>query len=258
MGLFLVLHSGQVPIFDAWVEHRRQPAPMDHEHPMVDKDLSGFIAIREENPEPSFIISIETADIVAPKLGDEMGWRKYAYQRLAGSKGEFHDATDRKLPDVIPDIFEQDIPNNSDVILMLDHTSSMGDDIESMREMLTDLKEKLRQKPGIRIGAVTFSDLKNRPKIGYRSLPFGKGFDALDSFLYETPLIGSIEDMYGAIAKAVREFRWRPNANRRLIVISDEDPAIWPDSNTSIDEVEDLCQSTQPETILHTILLRKD
>lgn len=284
LGFFLTLHSGQVPIFDAWVEHRGQPAPLVHEHPMVDQDLSGFaktastkpdlppfstkpVSAAEKPPvlpeksteeEPSFAISIETTNLVAPSPDDKVEWRKYTYRRLAGQKGEFHDATDRKLPEVIPGIFDQDVPSNSDVIIVLDHTSSMGDDIESMREMLADLKEKLKQKPGVRIGAVTFSDLKNRPKIGYRALPFGKDLDALDQFLYETPLIGSIEDMYGAIAKAIREFNWRPTANRRLIVISDEDPAIFPDSNTSIDEVEDLCKSTRPETILHTILLRKD
>ena len=105
---------------------------------------------------------------------------------------------------------------------------------------------------------MTFSDLKHRPKIGYRSLPLGKGMEALDKFLYDTPLIGSIEDMYGALAKAIREFNWRPGARRTLIVISDEAPALPPDSTSDPDEVRSLCRSTQPEIALHTILLNKD
>ncbi len=261
-----MLQSGQVPVFDAWVEHRRQPAPMDHERPLIHQDLRGPVSYTASTFDNSALtISSQQPDLkpsppVTPATAtqDKLTLRKATYQQLAGPKGTFHDATDRKLPQVIPDLFEENIPNNSDVVILLDHTSSMGDDIEDMREMLSALKEKLNQKPGIRIGAVTFSDLKNRPEIGYRSLPFGQGIDALDKFLYETPLIGSIEDMYGAIAKTIREFNWRPHAKRTLIVISDEDPATSPNTTSSPAEVRNLCQSTQPETILHTILLRKD
>ena len=270
-GIFLVLHSGRVPVFEAWVEHRAQPAPMDHERPLVDQDLRGPITIAPSSTklkvETESMAKHQPAKTSKPAKEDqvlneqgkvELAHRKEIYRNLAGSMGKFHDATNRKLPQVIPAIFEQDIPNHSDVVIILDHTSSMGDDIESMREMLSELKEKLSSKPGIRIGAVTYSDIKNRPRIGYRSLALGKGMDALDKFLYDTRLIGSIEDMYGAIARTIREFNWRPNAKRTLIVISDEDPAIAPNTTSSPHEVESLCKSTQPETILHTILLKKD
>ena len=293
-GVFLVLHSGQVPVFEPWVEHRRQPAPWDHEKPLLQEDLRGeqyssaavqdsrsVVVGTSKNGAPK-VNRIEKATVArtqpevakqvpaeveeeAPMLviremspEEVMEHRKETYRRLAGAKGTFHDATGRKLPEVVPDILEEDIPNHSDVVILLDHTSSMGDDIESMRDMLADIKEKLQKKSGIRIGAATFSDLKHRPNIGYRFLPLGKGLDALDKFLYETPLIGSVEDMYGALAKAIREFNWRPGAKRTLIVISDEDPAPPYDSISSLEEVRQLCRQTNPETILHTILLSKD
>ena len=291
------LHSGQVPVFDPWVEHRNQPAPRDHEKPMLHEDLRGeqyasassqdsrSVVVGTQHKEPPKVNKIQKATMAKteapvtksqPKVDKQetleapmlvirelspeevIERRKDTYRQLAGAKGTFHDATGRKLPEVMPDILEEDIPNHSDVVIILDHTSSMGDDIESMRDMLADIKEKLKQKPGIRIGAVTFSDLKNRPNIGYRSLPLGKGLDALDQFLYETPLIGSVEDMYGALAKTIRDFNWRPGAKRTLIVISDEDPAPPYDSTSSQEEVQRLCSQTNPETILHTILLSKD
>ncbi len=294
-GIFLVLHSGQVPVFEPWVEHRNQPAPQNHEHPMVDQDLRGtsLASIAKLTPSQSLPTPVKDAGVPqVKKVGkvkmeatqkpiakvdatsspnatteskpaplspeEKLERRKEYYRELAGSTGKFHDAIGKKLPEVIPDILDQEIPAHSDVVILLDHTSSMGEDIESMRSMMNDIKSKLQQKPGIRIGAVTFSDLKYRPQIGYRYLPFGRSLEDLDKFLYDTPLIGSIEDMYGAIAKTIQIFKWRSGAKRTLIVISDEDPAEPSDSASSPAEVERLRQSTHPETILHTILLSKD
>lgn len=241
-----ILFAGRLPERDAWISNLRHPAPLERYQPSV------------ANFEHDLVNSASTSDplLSSPTIEQPPLWQ--AYSSLAGPNGFFYDARDQDLPAIIPQLFQHDIPNQADVVILMDHTSSMGDDIDSMRVLLSELQAQLRSRPGIRLGAVTFSDLKQRPQIGYRALPLGKSHAAIDAFFGATPLIGSIEDMYGSIAKTLAEFNWRPGVSRRLIVISDEAPAEAPDSDYSMESVHQMCVDSEPEAVLHVILLEKD
>jgi|GEM_PF-6287438 len=248
MALVLVLcfgfaSAGRLPERDMQQSQLQQPVAVKAYQPQRATSLAVAQTIPPHiSPSPSLTMTADLAGL---------------YTNLAGPSSHFYDARTQGISKVIPSIFQEDIPKIADVILVVDHTSSMGDDIDSLRVLLSDLQTTLRKQPGIRLGAVTFSDLKHRPTIGYRFLPLGKGAAALDDFFAQTPLIGSIEDMYGSIAKALEEFNWRQGVSRRLIVISDEAPAESPDSDFSADAVQRLCQDMEPEAVLHVILLEK-
>ena len=179
-----------------------------------------------------------------------------AFAQLANGKQPFLDS-DREPADFLPEIIAE-VPGNSDVVLLLDQTASMGDDIERIREEFEALRKALEAKPGVRFGAVTFSDLKKRGGYGYRAFPLSRDFDAVDGFLKEVMLIGSIEDVHGALMRTMQTFKWRPGAPRLLIVISDEGPALPPDSDYTAADVLAKARSSNPPAQIQPIRIQRD
>jgi hypothetical protein len=133
----------------------------------------------------------------------------------------------------------------------------MEDDIDEIRQEMRQLVARFQGRQGVRVGLVTFSDVKSGSKFGYCAHGLSDKYDGLDAFLQSIELLGSVEDVYGAIHKTVTEFGWKSKSKRLIVIISDEQPAEGADTHFSEDEVLALCAKHGVKTNLYPVLVDK-
>jgi hypothetical protein len=107
------------------------------------------------------------------------------------------------------------------------------------------------------VGIVTFSDVKSGSRYGYCAHGLSNNYEPLSQFLSKVELLGSIEDIYGAIYKTVAEFTWQSKTKRMIVIISDEMPATGNDTNHSQASVLALCAKHRVKTNLYPVLVDK-
>jgi len=174
-----------------------------------------------------------------------------------GTGGQFYSALEKPLLAVLEEVLGNQLVNGTDIVFVIDHTSSMEDDIDGIRVDVQRLIRKFEEVGGIRVGIVTFSDVKSGSKYGYCSHALTDDYSGLAGFLGGIELLGSVEDIYGAIWKTVDEFKWKSKSKRMIVLISDDKPATGKDSNYTEEDVLYKCAKSGVQTNLYPVLVDK-
>jgi len=102
-----------------------------------------------------------------------------------------------------------------DIVFLLDASGSMGDNIQAVRNHLVNMVEIFQQKPlDFTLGVVTF---KSSAKV----FPQTRDYQRYERLL-ENVQIGGDERAYDAIVRAIAWVQFRPEAERRFILVTDE------------------------------------
>lgn len=182
--------------------------------------------------------------------------RQYLHMS-AGTDGQFYNAVDRPLLAALDELLQAQLVDGADIVFLVDHTSSMEDDIDEIRRELPQLIARFASHTGVRAGMVTFSDVKSGSKYGYCAQGLSDNYDGLARFLQGIELLGSVEDVYGAICKTVDEFSWKSKTKRLIVIISDEKPASGADTNFKEEDVLAKCAQHGVTTNLYPVLVDK-
>ncbi|MFN8394915.1 MAG: vWA domain-containing protein [Bacteroidia bacterium] len=174
-----------------------------------------------------------------------------------GTGGQFYSALEKPLLAVLEEVLGSQLVNGTDIVFVIDHTSSMEDDIDVIRVDVQRLIRKFEAVGGIRVGIVTFSDVKSGSKYGYCSHGLSDDYGGLAGFLGGIELLGSVEDIYGAIWKTVDEFKWKSKSKRMIVLISDDKPATGKDTNYTEEDVLYKCAKSGVQTNLYPVLVDK-
>ena len=248
LGLWcLTAVAGILPEFDAKTLSKKQPP----------ESLEQVLALQKEA-----IVPIAPVEVPLASVPSKMGAREAAiaaqYSHLsAASGGKFYSAIDKALPLVLDELLQAELVDGADIVFLVDHTSSMEDDIDEIRKELHQMVTRFAAKPGVRVGLVTFSDVKSGSKFGYCAHGLSDKYEGLDAFLKGIELLGSIEDVYGAICKTVDEFSWKSKTKRLIVIISDEQPAVGADTNFAEEDVLAKCAKHGIKTNLYPVLVDK-
>ena len=206
---------------------------------------------------PKEVVAIQKAiSKDAQMLVDHPIAKKYA-GLVEKSEGKFYSSLERPLLETVSNVLSEQLEENADVVFLIDHTSSMEDDIEEVRSGMTTIMEGLSKKKGVRAGIVTFSDVKSGSRFGYCARGLSNDFMGMADFLAKIELLGSVEDVYGAIWKTVDEFAWESKNKRLIVIISDEKPACCEESDFSEEDVIAKCAKHNIDTNLYPILVDK-
>ncbi|MEM6270196.1 MAG: vWA domain-containing protein [Bacteroidota bacterium] len=198
---------------------------------------------------------IPEAECSVPYLNDEI---EQKYRSMAQvTNGRFYSAIDCPLIQAIHLALDENLVPGADLVFVIDHTSSMKDDIEEVQRELRSIVERLRETGKVRLGAVSFSDVKSGSEYGYRSLDLSTNYDKFGKFLRETDLVGSVEDIYGAVYRTVDEFSWKSPTKRMIIVIGDEKPATGNETNYTEKDVARKCRGSAIAANLYPVLIDK-
>ncbi|MBI1930439.1 VWA domain-containing protein, partial [Candidatus Poribacteria bacterium] len=102
-----------------------------------------------------------------------------------------------------------------DIVFLLDASGSMGDNIQAVRNHLVNMVEIFQQKPlDFTLGVVTF---KSSAKV----FPQTRDYQRYERLL-ENVQVGGDERAYDAIVRAIAWVQFRPGAERRFILVTDE------------------------------------
>lgn len=188
-------------------EEKEEPLPPPVEEPKV------IVLTDDYNP-----VAAETFKNIAAFGGGEMVY----------SKGP------ETLPDDIMAALDR-IKNKdkADVVFAIDTTGSMKDDIQKLREVwVPQLVEKVKEYNDLRLGLLLYRDYGDTYR--YMNLPVKK-FDFtrdvatlkknLNSFYIYGMEGGDIpEAVYEALFASMEYYNWRPDAERKVILIGDAEP----------------------------------
>ena len=188
-------------------EKKEEPLPAPIEEPEV------IVLTDDYNP-----VAAETFRNIAAFGGGEMVY----------SKGP------ETLPDDIMAALDR-IRNKdrADVVFAIDTTGSMKDDIQKLREVwVPQLIEKVKEYNDLRLGLLLYRDYGDTYR--YMNLPVKK-FDFtrdvatlkknLNSFyIYGTEGGDIPEAVYEALYASMEYYNWRPDAERKIILIGDAEP----------------------------------
>ena len=143
-----------------------------------------------------------------------------------------------KGPDSLPDDIMAALDRiknkeKADVVFAIDTTGSMKDDIQKLREVwVPQLIEKVKEFGDLRLGLLLYRDYGDTYR--YMNLPVKK-FDFtrevnmvkknLNSFyIYGTEGGDIPEAVYEALYASMEFYKWRPDAERKIILIGDAEP----------------------------------
>lgn len=204
--------------------------------------------------EPPIMVPIASCEV--PYVGDriELKFRSLAEK----TNGRFYSAIDRPLMEAIHQVLDDNLVYGADVVFVIDHTASMKDDIEEISRELKTIMERVQKVGNVRVGVVSFSDVKAGYEYGYRTLDLGLDFEAIGKFLDNIDLVGSVEDIYGAVWRTLDEFSWQSKTKRMIILIGDEKPATGNETDHSEDDVADKCRTSAVSANLYPVLIPKE
>jgi hypothetical protein len=134
--------------------------------------------------------------------------------------------------DKIRRVLEPAAPDKKiDLILTIDATASMADDIKSIRSMLPPLLEELlSQYRSCRIGLVLYKDYNDEfryQNLPVRIFPFTSNLSEFSRSLNSFRVSGGRdipEAVYEALYSSLVFYEWDPEAIRRVILIGDAEP----------------------------------
>lgn len=150
----------------------------------------------------------------------------------------YYSSGDDDVVDEISHIIDAVPGDELDIVIALDATASMGDDIAFLQEQLVPLiEEKLSRFRTFRIGVVLYRDYKEAYIT--KTFPFHEDFDFFQRTLNSFDVAGGRdipEAVYEAIYAAITEFPWQ--AGQRLVVqVGDAPPHPEPMGSVDVDLV---------------------
>ncbi len=156
---------------------------------------------------------------------------------------------------------------NLDLVLVIDTTGSMKNDLEKLKsDLLPLLKANFPENKNSRVGVLLFRDYSDNYK--FRELPvkvfdFSKNWDSVIQNLKSVRIYGSEggdipEAIYEAIYAATDFYNWRTEQNRQIILITDAEPHPQPRKSGKYSRDFALKSLEEKNITLNTILLPED
>ena len=194
---------------------------------------------REAFKDNPYILRVTQKPLAGPPEGNFMKDTVDAFKEIAS--GELVYSTGAEdLVDKIRDILEALQGDEVDVVLCLDTTESMKDDIDPVRRMLIPvLKEVVSEYSSFRIGMVLYKDYYD--DYLNRAIPFTDNFEVFQRNLNAIRVSGGRdipEAVYEALYKAATGFPWEAK-EKVIILIGDAPPHPRPRGKITKDMVDE-------------------
>ena len=125
---------------------------------------------------------------------------------------------------IIGDIIESQASDNTDVMIIIDKTYSMADDLDNIQKGLDQILESIKSKENIRLSVSTYGDRNYDGPLWYDFQNFETDFEGTMNFIENielTPGHDFPESVYDGIYKAFQEGFWLSDSKRIVILLGD-------------------------------------
>ena len=181
-----------------------------------------------------------------------------AYTSLANATGgkRYDVAGASFLPETIIKIIQENRGgSNADIVLLMDNTGSMADDIDAVKKAFTKIIDALP--PSTRLGAGGYRDRGDLYVLRFQDLT--TNFSIVRTFINKMTANGGgdlPEAVYDAIYGTVTQATW-VNKKRIVIVVGDAPPQEEALTDHSYQEVVNKCRQVGVEVNLYPILIKE-
>lgn len=161
----------------------------------------------------------------------------------------------------IPDILCRIVLNareGSEIIFLVDKTSSMADDIDEVKANINEIIDCLPE--GVRLGAATYGDNReDDPEEWYDRTDLTEDYDVIRNYVNAITVVGGgdiPESVYDALWKTLDEMPWKDcKAPDMIIVMGDAPPKEGTETDYDADDVLDKAESLCPGTEFYPVII---
>lgn len=150
---------------------------------------------------------------------------------------------------MIVNIIKSNVENGTDLMIIIDKTSSMADDISNIKKGLSQILKTLEKYENIRLSVATYGDKHTDGNKWFEFENFENDFSSTLTFINNIKTTGGgdfPESVYDGIHKAFQENFWESNTKRTVILLGDA-PSL--DSTKSEYNLSDIIQISRNEKI---------
>lgn len=130
--------------------------------------------------------------------------------------------------------------SQSDLVILLDRTYSMHDDIEYVKNGINQIIDTLKKYKGTRLAIATYGDKNWDWCPWFTFKDFGTNYDSAEAWIKNVQVVGNRdwpESVYDAVVKCIESDFWRSTKKRNLILVGDAPPQEKPMSDYSLNDV---------------------
>ncbi|MFS4448373.1 VWA domain-containing protein [Maribacter sp. 2307UL18-2] len=160
------------------------------------------------------------------------------------------------VPETIIEIIRENSEIGTDLIFLIDNTSSMADDIRQVKNSINSIISELPE--GTRLGIATYNDA-NTTSEWYQWVNLDSNYDNAITFLNSIRVFGGgdiPESVYDGIQFTLSQMDWSSSSKRMMVVIGDAPPLEGSRSAFSLKEVIDSTKEFGVAVNLFPILIR--
>ncbi len=215
------------------------------------KPYADYSGPYRDNP---FVLRISQKPLAGPPEGNFMPDTVKEFTRLADEGETVKTPGKEDMIDRIGKLIERQKGKTVDLVIALDTTQSMEDDIPYLRKLLVPaMKPLLSRFDEYRVGLVLYRDYMEEYLV--RNFPFTENLDAFQRYLDAVRVSGGRdipEAVHEALHFAIRRYDWKAE-NRLLILIGDAPP--HPRPRGAITEENVKADAKERGILIHSIIL---
>ncbi len=202
---------------------------------------------------------------VAETLAQTQEQLEQAQAELAQSQSELSEAQ-QEASSLSSELARISIPE-LDIVICLDVSGSMGDYIAQMKQQIADLVTVLdRLSPSVGIGFVAFGDRFWDVPLSFQQIYPSTNLNQIETFINSLDSnmglgAGVNDDTPEALSAALNQavvMNWRPESQRRYIIIITDAPAYPELLNSTFQAAQDFSAVTTPEQYVSTVMVGSD
>jgi len=173
--------------------------------------------------------SIMEVKIDIPQLIDSIVISQECLQQFNTLARETHGevkvvANSRFVAKEIANIIENNVIDNTDLMIIIDKTSSMADDLDNIKKGLDQILSSLKEYNNIRLSVSTYGDKNIDGNLWYDFKNFETDFESTMKFIENIQMThgGDFpESVYDGIHEAFQEEFWQSDSKRIVILLGD-------------------------------------
>lgn len=159
---------------------------------------------------------------------------------------------------VIMEILSTRINDGTDIVFLIDKTSSMADDIAKVKKSMDLILDYLKNFDNIKVAIAEYGDRNWQYDFWYNSTELSNDIQGMKTFLNENLTLGNPdipESVNDAIVKTVTEMNWTDGNKRLMLVIGDAPSQTGSLTEFTQHQVIEKCDSMNVKFNLYPIII---
>ncbi|MFT7612068.1 MAG: hypothetical protein ACI9J3_001017 [Parvicellaceae bacterium] len=161
----------------------------------------------------------------------------------------------------IMEILSTRLNDGTDLVLLIDKTGSMEDDLETVKRGLTMIETHLKKYPNVNIAVASYGDINWHGELWFNSSEMDNDISKISKFMDGYTIMpnpDTPESVNEGIMKVVDNTDWTPGNKRMILVIGDAPSQKPPFSRYTSDQVVAHCDSMGVKFNLYPIIIGGD